>query len=70
MVSEEGGLKAAKTLLHADGYSEGLKALWEKGRLDITMEAIVIQEPWSQLFTIDELATARRRLEELGYFNR
>ncbi len=67
MVNEQGGLRAAKTLLHADGYSEGLTALWERGRLDITMEAIVIQQQWSQLFTEDELATAWRRLQELGY---
>jgi uncharacterized protein with NAD-binding domain and iron-sulfur cluster len=67
MVSEQGGLAAAKSLLHAEGYSEGLTALYELGRLDITMEAVVIQPPWSQLFTEDELATARRRLQNLGY---
>jgi len=69
MVSEQGGLQAAKSLLHAEDYSEGLIALWELGRLDITMEAVVINQPWSQLFTEDELATARRRLQELGYTN-
>ncbi len=31
------------------------------------MEATVIQEPWSQLFTDDELSIARKKLEELGY---
>jgi uncharacterized protein with NAD-binding domain and iron-sulfur cluster len=67
MVSDQGGLQAAKALLHAEGYSEGLTALWELGRLDISMEAVVIQQPWSQLFTEEELATARRRLQELGY---
>ncbi|MBN1568340.1 MAG: hypothetical protein JXA73_10880 [Acidobacteria bacterium] len=69
MVNERGGLQAAKTLLHAEGYSEGLTALWEHGRLDITMEAIVVRQPWSQLFTRDELETARRRLIDLGYSN-
>jgi len=60
-------LQAAKSLLHAEGYSEGLTALWELGRLDITMEAVVIQQPWCELFTDEELATARTRLQELGY---
>src|SRR5262245_17734500 len=47
MVREVGGVQAAKALLHAEGYSEGLTALWELGRLDISMEAVVIQQPWS-----------------------
>ena len=67
MVSDQGGLQVAKSLLHAEGYSEGLTALWELGRLDITMEAVVIQQPWCELFTDEELATARTRLQELGY---
>jgi len=67
MVSEQGGLQAARSLLHAEGYSEGLTALWERGRLDITMEALILQEPWSQLFSEDEVTVARRRLKDLGY---
>ncbi len=67
LVGEQGGLQAAKTLLHADGYSEGLTALWKLHRLDISMEAVVIREPWCQLFTEEELATARNRLQDLGY---
>ena len=38
-------------LLHAPGFSDGFTALWEHGRLDLTMEARVIREPWSSLFT-------------------
>jgi len=67
MVNADGGLKAAKKLLSAGGYSEGLTRLWEERRLDISMEATVLQEPWSQLFTEEELLVARRKLEELGY---
>ncbi len=67
MVSEQGGLEAAKSLLHADGYSDGLVALWERDRLDITMEALVLQKPWSSLFSKEELDVARKRLNELGY---
>lgn len=67
MVNGQGGLDAAKSLLHADGYSEGLTALWEKGRLDISMEALILKSPWSELFTEEELDVARKRLKELGY---
>ena len=67
MVNSLGGLEAARSLLHAGGYSEGLTALWECGRLDITMEALVIKQPWSSLFLEDELEVAHKRLKELGY---
>ena len=67
MVTDQGGLQAAKNLLHASGFSDGFTALWEHGRLDISMEALVLQDPWSQLFTADELGVARKRLEDLGY---
>lgn len=67
LVVTEGGLPAAKKLLGAKGYSEGLTRLWEEKRLDISMEATILQDPWSGLFTEEELAIARKKLEELGY---
>lgn len=67
MVNELGGLGAAKQLLSKPGFSDGLTALWECGRLDISMEALVVQEQWQSLFTEDELRAARMRLKELGY---
>ena len=67
MVGERGGLGAAKKLLEGDEISSGLKRLGAEQRLDISMEALVLQERWSTLFTDEELAMARRRLEELDY---
>ena len=67
MVSEQGGLPAAKTLLRKEGYSDGFVELWQNHRLDISMEALILQEPWSRLFTAEELAVAHRRLQELGF---
>lgn len=67
MVNERGGLQAAKDLLHSSGYSEGLTTLWEHKRLDLSMEALVLRDPWSQLFAEEERSTARRRLDELEY---
>lgn len=67
MVTDQGGIRAAKQLLNTEGISEGLTALWECQRLDITMEALILQEPWSTLFTEQELNIARERLTQLGY---
>lgn len=68
MVYEHGGVGAAKRLLAKPEPSEGLFKLWEIERLDISMEAIVLQPQFAPLFTSEELAEARRRLEALGYF--
>ena len=67
MVTDHGGLAAAKMLLASPRLSEGLTRLWQERRLDISMEATVLREPWCQLFTAEELAVARKRLNELGY---
>ena len=67
MVGQDGGLAAAKQLLASEGYSEGLTRLWEEGRLDLSMEALVLRDPWRKLFTIGELEVARKRLTELGF---
>ena len=67
MVIDRGGLDAAKMLLGSGGYSEGLTRLWEEKRLDISMEATVLQDPWRELFTEEELSVAKQKLEELGY---
>ena len=67
MVVEQGGLVAAKQLLNSSEPSSGFTRLWDEGRLDLSVEAVVIQEPWRILFTDEELLEARRRLVDLGY---
>ena len=67
MVIDQGGLDAAKSLLNSGGYSEGLTRLWEEKRLDISMEATVLENPWRKLFTREELVVAEQKLRELGY---
>lgn len=67
MVTSQGGLQAARVLLNSSAYSEGLTRLWEKRRLDISMEATVLKDPWRNLFTDEELTAARKKLAALGY---
>ena len=67
MVTEQGGLSAAKQLLSSRTPASGFARLWEEQRLDLSVEALVLKEPWCALFTDGELDEARRRLEELGY---
>ncbi len=68
MVNEHGGVDAAKRLLRTPEIPYGLKKLGELGRLDISMEALVLEDQWLPLFTDEERRVARTHLEELGYF--
>ena len=63
----QGGLTAARQLLHAPGVSEGFTKMWEHQRLDLTVEAHVLKPEFQHLFTPQELDIARSRLREYGY---
>ncbi len=67
MVSEQGGLATAKQLLHAPHVSDGFTALWERGRLDLAVEAVVQRDEFAALFDDDERELARDRLAQYGY---
>ncbi|MGH9447639.1 MAG: hypothetical protein ACRD3O_18210 [Terriglobia bacterium] len=67
MVNGVGGKAAAKALLHPGSPQYGFEVLWERGRLDLTVEAVVLREPWRQLFSPDELAEIRSRLKQHGH---
>ena len=62
MVSEIGGLAAARRLLAAPVVSDGFTALWERGRLDLTVETLVLSEQYRELFSEDEREGAAARL--------
>ena len=67
MVHELGGVRAAKQLLSTNDPQSGLAKLWELGLLDNSMEALVLQERWNELFSDDERQAARKRLQDYGY---
>ncbi|WP_370012886.1 DUF262 domain-containing protein [Nocardiopsis sp. LDBS0036] len=67
MLSELGPLGTARKLLNAPAVSDGFANLWERGRLDLTVEALVLRPEFSPLFTDEELTRARARLEQFGY---
>lgn len=71
MLCDHGGLETAKRLINDNAVSSGYTALWERGRLDLTVEAEVIENSkWHQLFSEAELSNARKRLADYRYFKR
>jgi hypothetical protein len=67
MLADHGGLQTARRLLRAPAASDGFRALWERRRLDLTVEALVLRAEFADLFTDDEIEMARSRLADFGW---
>ncbi len=67
LVSEKGGLAAAKQLISKPGGTEGFTTLWQCGRLDLSVEAHVLKPEYESLFSDEERRMCRERLVEFGY---
>ncbi len=66
MLADHGGMGTAKRLLASSGVSEGFVALWERGRVDLAVENVVLRSEFAPLFDDHELEIARHRLREYG----
>jgi hypothetical protein len=68
LLQEVGGLEAARRFIHSPAVAPGFTALWERKRLDLTVEAVILEEAkWHPLFTAEEIETCRKRLADYGY---
>lgn len=60
LVSQYGGLEAAKRLL-AEPVSDDSLQLWARGGRDLTIEALARSQEWKELFSAGEQLVAERR---------
>lgn len=68
MLTDQGGQQTARILINAAKPSDGYTALYERQRLDLTVEAMVLENSqWHHLFSEEELKRAHRRLSQYGY---
>lgn len=68
MVVEFGGLETANKLINAENVSEGYTALWERGMLNLTVEALIYEnEKYHSLFTKEQYEKCIKRLKDYGY---
>ena len=71
MLDRHRGLLTAKILINSPEPSEGYANLHQLGRLDLTVEAVVTDNPrWHSLFSTKELDRARKRLRQYEYKTR
>ena len=66
MLADHGGVETARRLIRGTATS-GFETLWEKQRLDLSVEALILNPSWRALFHPDEQAMARKRLRDVGY---
>ena len=66
-VAEAEALKAAKRTLSGKRLSDGFNQLLAKNALSLSLEALVIDKRFTELFTDEEANEALMRLLEVGY---
>lgn len=66
LISEKGGLQAAKILISKDGGTYGFEVLWEHNRLDLSVEKHVLKSEYNELFTEDERNICKEKLESFS----
>jgi len=60
-------VKTAKRSLSGNRLSDGFNQLLAKGRLELSLEALVVDKRYTALFTDEEANEALMRLLEVGY---
>ena len=67
MIGRQGGLATAKQLITKPGGTDGFATLWEHGRLDLSVEALVLRREYQSLFSEEEKLLCAERLKEYGF---
>ena len=67
MLNADGGYATAARLLAASNISDGFAELQMRGRLDLTVEALVLEKGWTNYFDPALINQARRRLLAARY---
>jgi 5-methylcytosine-specific restriction protein A len=67
MLAAQGGEAAVRQLLGKGKPSDGFARLWELGRLDLTVEALVVETKWRRFFDPVLVQQAERLLSKSGY---
>lgn len=64
---EMGAVASARRCLSGRRCSDGFGELSKAGKLNLSLEALVLEPAWGSLFTDDEANEAVARLMEAGY---
>ena len=66
-VEDQDAMKTAKRCLSGNRISDGFHILADKGHLELSLEALVVDKRFTALFTDEEANNALMRLLDAGY---
>jgi len=66
-ITDGGTINAVKKLIHSLKTPDGFTTLWELGRLDLSLENIIQETEWQDLFSDDDRKKAKKRLIDYKY---
>lgn len=67
MLNSKGPVITAKELIRKHGVTYDFNRLWECGRLDLSLEALLLKDKYKVLFTEEEIEICKNRLKEYEY---
>ncbi len=68
-VQKFGGVKTAKEIIRKGRVSDEFETLEKAGLIKLTMEALVVDRRFAELFTDDEVNSCYETLCEYGYYS-
>lgn len=67
IVSDSDIVDVTRRLIHKEGGTSGFTTLFENKRMDLSVERIILEPRYRELFTIEDLHAAYDRLNEYKY---
>ena len=68
-IQKFGGVKTAKEIMRKGRLSDEFEVLQKAGLIQLTMEALVVDRRFAELFTDDEVNSCYEVLCEYGYYS-
>lgn len=67
VVSDTDVVEVTRQLIHKKGGTSGFTELYLNGRMELSVESIILEEKYRGLFSKEDLQVAYDRLKEHGY---
>ena len=67
MCNEEGAVNASKDVINSEKITDGFTRLWELGKLKLSVENIIQEPEWHELFSDDDRKKSKKRLKDYGF---
>jgi len=67
MIDKHGTIEAVRRLINSSKTPYGFTKLWELNALDLSLEAIILEEKWKNLFSEEDRKKAKKKLIKHDY---